>query len=78
MARAASLGIAALALTDHDDLGGLVRFSEAARVQGVEAVLGVELTVARERAGPHGLSHLTLLARTREGYSNLCRWVTQA
>ncbi|MBI4513402.1 MAG: error-prone DNA polymerase [Gemmatimonadetes bacterium] len=75
--RAAGLGIPALALTDHDDLGGLVRFSEAARLRGVEAILGVELTVARERGGTP-VSHITLLARTREGYSNLCRLVTKA
>ena len=38
--RAVELGIQALALTDHDDLGGAVRFSRAARDAGLEAIVG--------------------------------------
>jgi error-prone DNA polymerase len=99
--RAAELGVRALALTDHDELGGAVRFAESARRCGVEGILGVELTVVHDRpeswgreswprgsdlwrpdvgagAGSEVCSHLTLLARTREGYSNLCRLLTKA
>jgi error-prone DNA polymerase len=83
IARAAAVGYPALALTDHDELGGVVRFAESAREAGIEGILGVELTVlvddaalgapARER-----LTHLTLLAETREGYGNLSTLVTRA
>jgi error-prone DNA polymerase len=75
--RAAELGIAALALTDHDDLGGAVRFSQAARDVGLGAIVGVELTV--ESAEPGGQpGHLTLLARTAGGYANLSELVSRA
>jgi len=45
MARAAELGYPALALTDHDDLGGAVRFALAGLEHGVEAIIGAEITV---------------------------------
>ncbi|MFN0099039.1 MAG: DNA polymerase III subunit alpha [Gemmatimonadaceae bacterium] len=43
--RAVALGLHALALTDHDDVGGAVRFATAAKSAGLPGVLGAELTV---------------------------------
>ena len=71
IARAAELGYPALALTDHDELGGAVRFAEAGREVGLAAIVGAELTVS-------GQSHLVLLAETREGYGNLSHLITLA
>src|SRR5690606_29378397 len=48
LARAASLGMPALALTDHDDLGGAVRFAEAARELDVAGIIGAELSLLVE------------------------------
>ena len=45
VARAAKLGYPALALTDHDELGGVVRFAGAAAEAGIGGIVGVELTV---------------------------------
>ncbi|MEK6768204.1 MAG: PHP domain-containing protein, partial [Gemmatimonadota bacterium] len=45
IARAAAIGMNAIALTDHDDLGGAVRWAEAGKEHGVEAIIGLELTV---------------------------------
>lgn len=45
VARAQALGFHALALTDHDDVGGAVRFATAARAAGLPGILGAELTV---------------------------------
>ncbi len=75
--RAAELGIEAVALTDHDDLGGAVRFSHAAREAGLEAIVGAELTVESEVGVLHAPSHITLLARTEEGYANLSELITR-
>ena len=79
VARATELGLAALALTDHDELGGVVRFSTAARDAGLSALIGAELTVAvpREHDEPL-LTHLPLLAESRDGYANLSTLVTIA
>ncbi len=74
--QAVELGIRALALTDHDDLGGAVRFSRAARGVGLEAIVGAELTVRSAEPGGRP-SHITLLARTAEGYANLSELVTR-
>ena len=86
--RAAALGMPAIALTDHDDLGGAVRWAEAGDREAVKAIVGLELTVAEERhtgaAGPDGgaprssVSHVTLLALDVAGYHNLSRLVTLA
>ena len=75
--RAVELGIRALALTDHDELGGAVRFSRVARAAGLEAIVGTELTIAPAENAPGSPSHLTLLARTAEGYANLSELVTR-
>ena len=45
VARATELGLKALALTDHDELGGVVRFATAARDARLDAIIGAELTV---------------------------------
>jgi len=45
MARAAAIGLRAAALTDHDDLGGAVRWAEAGKEHGVDAIVGLEMTV---------------------------------
>src|SRR3954462_1175668 len=72
VARAAELGLKALALTDHDELGGVVRFATAAREVSLPAIIGAELTVTVPRDGAAALvTHLPLLAESREGYGNL-------
>jgi error-prone DNA polymerase len=70
-ARAAELGLAALALTDHDDLGGIVRFSQAAKEVSLQPIIGAELTLQDD-------SHLTLLVESEAGYKNLCHLITLA
>ena len=81
VARAMELGLAALALTDHDDLGGAVRFASAAREVGLPGLIGAELTVAIPHRGDDGtplLTHLPLLAESRDGYANLATLITLA
>lgn len=46
VARAARRGVAVLALTDHDDTGGLAAARAAAQRAGVELVDGVEISVS--------------------------------
>ena len=79
------LGLAALALTDHDGLYGVVRFAEAARTFGLPTIFGAELTitgagVSPVRTGvpdPDG-THLIVLARDPEGYARLSRVIAEA
>ncbi|MDB4884139.1 MAG: hypothetical protein JWL95_2905, partial [Gemmatimonadetes bacterium] len=80
VARAKELGLAALAITDHDELGGVVRFATAAREAELPAIIGAELTVTIEQpsGGESLLTHLPLLAESRQGYANLSTLVTIA
>ncbi|HZK67879.1 MAG TPA: PHP domain-containing protein, partial [Chloroflexota bacterium] len=71
LARARELGMDSLAVTDHDGLYGAVRFWQAGIQEGVRPIIGAELTL-------EGGHHVTLLARDRQGYANLCRLATAA
>src|SRR6267378_6343864 len=65
------LGYQALALTDHNGLYGSMTFAQAAKSLGLQAITGAEVTLTDG-------AHLTLLAETPQGYSNLCRLLTEA
>ncbi|MBC7223923.1 MAG: DNA polymerase III subunit alpha, partial [Anaerolineae bacterium] len=69
--RARDLGLAALALTDHDGLYGAVPFWLAAQEAGLRAVLGAEVTLANG-------AHLVLLAEDQDGYRHLCQLISAA
>jgi len=79
--RAAELGYPALAITDHDEMGGVVRFGTACAALGIGGILGVELTVRMPDIGNPGAerrTHMVLLAETRDGYRNIASLVTRA
>lgn len=69
--RAAELGMPALALTDHDNVYGAVRFAQAAQAAGIKPIFGAEVTLA----GGH---HLTLLVENEAGWRNLSWLISQA
>lgn len=69
--RAAELGYRALALTDHDDLGGAIRFARACDHHGIQPLHGAELTLSDG-------AHLTLLVESERGWRNLSALITLA
>jgi DNA polymerase III subunit alpha len=73
-ARAAELEMPAVALTDHGSLAGAVQLYQEATKQGVKPLIGCEVYVANDRkAQQKGYAHLTLLAESNAGYSNLIK-----
>jgi error-prone DNA polymerase len=66
-----SLGMKALAITDHNRLTGAIRFYDRANTLGIKPIIGMEVTL-------EGDFHLTLLCKNSDGYSNLCRLITEA
>ena len=72
--RARQQGYSALAITDECSLAGIVRGLEASRATGLRMIVGSEATLDADSATP---LKLVLLVETREGYSNLCRLITQ-
>src|SRR5205809_8107321 len=64
----------AVSLTDHGSLAGAVQLYQEATKQGVKPLIGCELYVADDRkAQQKGYAHLTLLAESNAGYSNLIK-----
>src|SRR5690625_3866256 len=61
----------ALALTDHNSISGMARFAQAARATGIKPICGSEITMEDG-------SHLTVLAKNKTGYVNLCQLLTLA
>ena len=84
LARAAADGQAALAITDHGNLFGVLEFARKADRHGVRPIIGIEAYVApgsrQDRspqagggAGKKPYFHLILLAESYAGYKNLIR-----
>jgi len=76
VARAADLGLSALALTDVNGLYGIVRAHGEAKRRGFPLLVGAELVVTGLTPGRS--ARLVLLAQDREGYAGLCRLATRA
>jgi len=77
-ARAAALGMEALALTDHDTLSGAVPFLQACARHGLKAILGAEVGVDAPAWGGDAPPHLVLIAPDAAGYAALCRLISRA
>lgn len=71
LGKAARSDMPSLAITDHNRLTGAIRFYEKAKSLGIKPIIGAEVDL-------EGGYHLTLLCENGQGYSNLCRILTQA
>ena len=76
--RAKELGMTALALTDHGNMFGALRFEQQCHKEGIKPLVGCEFYVAEGSRLEHkgtGLGskyfHLILIAKNQEGYRNL-------
>lgn len=82
-ARAAELGMPALAITDHGSMYGVVEFYLACRQAGIKPIIGCEVYVAPrsrfdQEMRDREATHLVLLAENNTGYRNLIKLVTAA
>jgi DNA polymerase III subunit alpha len=82
-ARAAELGMPAVAMTDHGNLYGTIDFYQACKKAGVKPILGCEIYLAPGSAADKkkilnrkSATHLTLLAETNEGWDNLSKLIS--
>ncbi len=85
LARAKALQMNALALTDHGNLHGSLKFYQKAKEVGVNPILGLETYIApgsrlQKDAGSlkEASFHLTLLAFNRTGFQNLMQLSSKA
>ena len=78
VAKAKELGMPALALTDHGNMFGILKFYKECKKQGIKPIVGCEFYVApgsrTEKSGSEKSAryyHLVLLAKNQDGYKNL-------
>ncbi|GIX46571.1 MAG: hypothetical protein KatS3mg131_0782 [Candidatus Tectimicrobiota bacterium] len=82
--RAQELRMPAVAVTDHGNMFGALKFYHAARARGIKPILGCEAYVSPttrfDRSLPPAAAthHITLLARDYQGYQNLCQLLSKA
>ncbi|MDY0287137.1 MAG: PHP domain-containing protein, partial [Bacteroidales bacterium] len=83
MERAGELGMKALAITDHGNMYGVLKFLNEATKCNIKPILGCETYLAEgsrfDKSGQGDRArgfHLVLLAKNKLGYHNLCKLVT--
>lgn len=81
--RAKQLGQKAVAITDHQEVGGHFQFQKECLKNGVKPLFGCEgylvdsVTRVREEKDRTN-SHITLIAKNQQGLENLWAWTTEA
>ncbi|PKB63572.1 MAG: DNA polymerase III subunit alpha [SAR202 cluster bacterium Io17-Chloro-G2] len=83
VAQTKSLGMEALAITDHGTFYGVVDFYSACKEAGIKPIIGCEVYVAHgshldKTTSERSPNHLVLLARNNQGYRNLMQLLTLA
>lgn len=72
IARAKELNMSAIALTDINGMYGLIDFAKLSQDEGIKPILGTYINDPKNPA-----LNTILLARNREGYSKICKIITQ-
>ncbi len=79
-----SLGMEAIAITDHGNMFGVKEFHSTATKKGIKPIIGCEIYVAKRSIGEINVKedrsgdHLILLAKNLEGYKNLIKLISIA
>ncbi len=78
------LGMEALAITDHGNMYGTIKFYKACKEAGIKPIIGCEIYITKraltdkEAGQDKDYNHLILLAENEIGYKNLMKIVTIA
>lgn len=74
IAKASEQQMFALALTDHHNMFGLVKFYKGCRDKGIKPIVGSEINVEA-----NGYNYnLIVLAKNITGYRQICEWITRS
>ncbi len=70
----------AVAITDHGNMFGVVKFYQSAMSTGIKPIIGCELYIdpSDEDKDQRKSYHLTLLAKNNDGYKNLSKLLSKA
>jgi len=69
----------ALAITDHGNVFGAVKFFQKCKQAGIKPILGMEAYLtedARIKDAENRYYHLILLVQNKQGYRNLCKLIS--
>ncbi|RYD22144.1 MAG: DNA polymerase III subunit alpha [Verrucomicrobiaceae bacterium] len=82
--KASEYGMPAVAMTDHGNLYGAIKFYQECKKAGVKPIFGCEIYLApgkmdekKDLVGRKRATHLTLLAENNEGWNNLSKLVSK-
>ncbi len=84
VSRAKELNMKAIAITDHGNMYGTIKFYKTCLREGIKPIIGCEIYVARRNRGDKEAgvdtdsNHLILLAKNNEGYKNLMKIISIA
>ena len=70
--------IKSLAITDHGNIFGAVKFFQMAKKAGIKPILGMEAYFAedvKQKTVDNKYNHLILLVENEQGYKNLCKLI---
>lgn len=79
--RAKDIGVTALAITDHGQMFGHIKFAKACKDQGMKYIIGMEAYLDPRGVNARGTRdnrHIVLLAKNKVGYSNLIKLASMA
>jgi DNA polymerase-3 subunit alpha len=77
VARCKAQGMPAVALTDQNNLFGLVKFYRKAMAQGVKPIIGLDLRIVNDEDPEHPFT-LLLFVQNNDGYRKLSELVTRS
>ncbi len=77
VSKAVSMAMPAIAITDHANLFGLIKFYSSAMEHGIKPLCGCDVLVENDE-NPQRPFPLVLFVRNREGYRNLTELISRA
>ncbi len=69
-------GMDTVAITDHGNMFGTLKFAEAAKQAGIKAIIGCEMYICddyKDKTGKQNYDHIILLCKNKTGYKNLIK-----
>ena len=79
--RAADMGFTHLAMTDHGNCDGAIKFRQACKNAGIKSIFGAELYIvenAKEHVKGEKRGHITLLVKNDLGWMNLLSLISKS
>ena len=72
-------GLKALAITDHGNIFGAVKFFQLCKKEGIKPILGMEAYITEDvnqKSVEKKYDHTVLLVQNEQGYKNLCKLIS--